>query len=217
MAVRDKCFVLKRFLLNDDSNTLIAICYFRSFGKKSVIVSNYFSKVKTGGFEPFNIIDLVLEQRNNKLLLIDTFNIVYFYRKNDNFYEKFIFLSKVARTILKFLNEADEEIFNLLMLTSKINNFFSFNYIRFLINLTNILGFSLENLNHPGWINLLSLTSCREDELKNSYCVYLSPKEFGILKRISNIETRPFEIKKSLERNLENFFYRFLEFRQEQF
>ncbi len=219
MAVRDKCFVLKRFLLNDESNTLIAKCYFRILGKKSIIVPNYFSKVKLGSFEPFNIVDLFLEQRNNKLQLVDISEVIPFHKGEDNrdFYEKYIFLSKVAKIVLKFLNEADEDIFNLLTLTPQINNFFSFNYIRFLINLTNILGFSLENLTRPGWINLLSLTSCRSEELKNSYCVYLSPKEFGILKKVSDIGTRPFGIKKSIERNLESFFYRFLEFRKGQF
>ena len=215
MVVKDTCFVLDRFLIGE--NTLLGKCYFQKLGKRKIIIPKYFSNFKFGSFEPFNVIKLYLIQRGDTLQPLDVINISFNSKRIAQNYQKFLFLSKVSKIILEFISEADHEIFKLLLLTIKINHFFSFNYIRFLLNLTHILGFSIENLNRPGWINLVNLSNCRPEELKNSYCIYIHPKEFALLKRISDAHTKPFEIDKKIEKNIEVFFYKFLEFRKEQF
>ena len=214
MVVKDTCFILNRFLVGE--NTLLGKCYFQNLGKKEIIITNYFLNFRIGSFEPFNIVKLYLTQKGNTLRPLDVIEISFNAKSIAGNYQKFNFMSKVSKTILQFLNEADSEIFQLLLLTLNINSFFSFNYIRFLLNLTHILGFSIENLNRPGWINLIHMTNCKPEELKNFYCIYINPKEFSVIKKISEFHTKPFEVDKKLEKNLEKFFYKFLEFRKEQ-
>lgn len=213
--VKDECIVLNRFLLNN--KTLLSKCYFSILGRKDILVPNYFSNFKIGTFEPFNIVKLYLVQRNNSLVANDILELSFVSRKASKDFEKFFYLSKIVKVILNFIREGDEEIFQLIRLAFAINKFYSFNYLRFLLNLLHILGFSIENLTKPGWINLTSLSSCKKREINNPYCIFLSPKEFAIIKRVLCNKTRPFKIEKKIEKSLDRFFYKFLEIHKNEF
>ena len=215
MPSRDTCFILHRFPVGEKD--LLVRCYFKKFGKRSLLVSDYLKRFKLGAFEPFNEIDIYFQQKGDLLKAIDTLKVKFFSKEISSNFWRFVFVSKTAKVILKFINEPDEEIYQLLVTSAGIRGYFNFNYLRFLINLSTILGFSLQRLNRPGWVNLLNLSSCRENEVKNPYCTYISPKEFATLKRVSNEKTRPYEVGEKVTEGLESFFYRFLEFRRGQF
>ena len=217
MTVRDSCFILSRFPAGD--NSLISRVYCKILGQKSLLLPEYFlyEKYPLGSFELFNTGEFYITEWNNSLVVEDIIS----YRNNalkiSRNLKRFLFLSKISKAVTRFAKEGDEEIFQLLLRSLNIEGNFDFNYIRFLINFSAILGFSPDNLKKPGWINLITLTSCKEEELKKGYCIYISPKEFAILKAVSQRETKPFEISQKVLEGLERFFYRFLKFQTENF
>ena len=217
MTVRDSCFVLNRFPAGD--NSLISRVYCKNLGQRSLLLPEYFlyEKYPLGSFEPFNTGELYITEWNNSLVVEDIISYQNNALKVSKNLNRFLFLSKISNTVAKFVKDGDEEIFKLILNSLSIEKNFDFNYIRFLINFSSILGFSLDNLKRPGWINLITLTSCKEEELKSGYCIYISPKEFATLKAVSQRETKPFEIPQKVLEGLERFFYRFLKFQTENF
>jgi len=217
MALVDKCFILQRFPSPDSS--LIVKCYFQKLGKRTLFVPEYFyfQRFKVGIFEPFNVVEIHAESGGDLLTAIDTSECRCYSLKIAKNFPRFIFLSKLSKTVLKFVKEPEVEIFKLLESSLEIEGYFGFNFIRFLINLSSILGFSPQNLKKPGWINLITLSSCRKAEIKNHYCIFLNPEEFAVLKKVSILQTRPFSIRKKTTEGLERFFYRFLEFQNQNF
>jgi hypothetical protein len=217
MSVSDKCFILNRFPIG--LNSLLIQCYLENFGKRNLIVPEYFlgKRYKLGIFEPFNILKIIFHEKDGQLIVKDYISYHTFSLEIAKNFERFFFLSRISKTILDVINEGDREIFKLLVETLNVYTNFSFNLIRFWINLATILGFSVQNLHKPGWINLLFLTECGKEEIKNPYCVFLSPKEFAILKRVLNKNTKPFEIKNSEVENLERFFRKFFILQRENF
>ena len=217
MPLADDCFILHRFPSSEKS--LMVKCYFRRLGKQTLLVPEYFTfqRFKYGIFEPFNLVKVHVESDGDILKALDTSECDCSFPKVARNFQRFIFLSKVSKTVLRFAREADEEIFKLLQNSLEIEEYFSFNLIRFLLNFSSILGFSPQNLRKPGWVNLITLSSCGKGEIKNPYCVFISPQEFAVLKKISHPQTRPFNVRKKTGEGLERFFYRFLEFQSQNF
>ena len=210
MAVKDKCFILQRFPVGDFS--LLTKCYCKTVGRRDFLAVNYFKSksIPIGLLEPFNIVEIHFMEKNGVLYLVDgriPHNITGKVVKN---LDRYFFLSKISNTILKFIKEPDKDIFELLTASLVIEDFFNFNLIRFWLNLATILGFSIENLNRPGWINLMTLKKCNPNEIYYPYCIYLSPKEFSLIKRIENSQTKPFTVSANLLNKLEKFFFKFL-------
>ena len=215
MTVSDRCLVLHRFPVGD--NNLIAKCYFKRFGKRELFVPDYPKRFKTGLFELFNEVELYFSQSGELLKAIDTLGGVYHSKVVCQDFNRYLFVSRTFRVVLLFINEPEEEIFNLLLTSLGITDFFNFNLIRFLLSLSTVLGFSVERLDRPGWVNLVHLAPCGEEEIKSSLCTYIGPEEFLTLKRVSNPSTRPYGVKERIAKNLERFFHRFFEFRKGQF
>ena len=215
MPSRDSCFVLHRFPLGDKD--LLVKCYFKNFGKRSLLVKNYLTNFKLGAFEPFNEVTLHFEQRGDLLKVTDISQLHFLCREISTDFDRFVFVSKVSKVVLKFVNEPDEGIYQLLLTAVGIGRYFNFNYLRFLINLSTILGFSVQKLDRPGWVNLINLSSCGREEIKNPYCTFISPKEFATLKRVSDTKTKPYEVGERVTEGLESFFFKFFEFRRGQF
>ncbi|NPB05661.1 MAG: hypothetical protein GXO08_04690 [Aquificae bacterium] len=210
MASVDECVVLRRFPTADYS--LIAKCYCRNGGLRTFFVPDYFKGegVPLGSFEPFNRLKVHFEERNALLVGLDVSDLREEASRISRSPERFEFLSKVAGTVLRYAPEADEGIFELLSRAIDVEDFFGFNLLRFWLSFSSVLGFSLERLSRPGWVNLMTLSDCREDEVKNPYCVYLSPREFALLKRVGDPKTKPFEVPRRELKNLEEFFEKFL-------
>ena len=217
MPLADKCFILQRFPSPD--NSLIVKCYFQNLGKRTLFVPEYFNfqRFKIGIFEPFNVVKVHVESGGDILTAVDTSECRCWSPRIAKNFSRFIFLSKVSKTVLKFVKEPDREIFKLIETSLEIEEYFGFNLVRFLINLSSILGFSPQNLKKPGWVNLITLSSCGKEEIKNPYCIFINPEEFAVLKRVSLPQTRPFSIKRKTTEGLERFFYRFLEFQSQNF
>ncbi len=217
MVVSDRCFILNRFPVGD--NSLLVKCYFENFGRRDLLVPDYFSgkRFKLGVFEPFNVLELYFKEEDNQAKVVDIISLQSFAQKIASNLYRYLFMSRVSKTVLNFVGIEDNEVFNLLLHSLRIESYFNFNLLRFWINLATVLGFSIESLKRPGWVNLLFLTACGKDELKNPYCIYLPPREFGILKRVMDEKTKPFEVgEKNLE-NLERFFFRFFRLQRENF
>ena len=176
MTVRDCCFILKRFPAGN--NSLISKAYCQSLGQQNLVLPEYFlyKKYPLGSFEPFNTGELYLSVKNNTLIVDDIIS----YQNNalniSRDYKRFLFLSKVSKAVIEFAKEGDREIYKSLLESLKIDNYFGFNLLRFLLNLSIILGFSLERLRKPGWINLITLTKCENKELKKGYCLYITSR-----------------------------------------
>ncbi len=217
MTVRDDCFILHRFRSGDDSLTLRAYC--RELGNRSVFVPEYFDlkRFKLGVFEPFNVISLYLTERNGVLSAEDTLGVLNFSREAAFNFEKFLYLSKISETVLRFVRFADEEIFKLLLTAATIRDFFNFNLVRFWLNLANILGFSLQKLNRAGWVNVYDLGICKEEEIGKGYCVFVPPRVLSLLKRISESGTKPFNPRGDEMEKLERFFKRYFSLQVENF
>jgi hypothetical protein len=214
--VKDTCFVLNRFPTGELS--LIARCYCKKLGKVNFLLPDYFEykKYPLGSFEPFNLTELYAEAKNGTLVVEDVLNYKSCFKGKVS-YKRFIYLSEISKTVLQFLKEADEGIFNLLLQAREIEDFYEFNLIRFWFNLSLLLGFSIENLKKPGWVNVLNLTKCRNEELGSYYCVYISPRIFNILKKISDERTKPFLVREKNFKELKMFFHRFLKLQTENF
>jgi len=215
MSVKDRCLILHRFRIGENSLLVKGYCY--RLGKQKILVPNFLTNFRIGAFEPFNEVEIYLRQHNEQLKVIDTLRVDFCSKRIAQNVAQYFFLSRPFYTVLKFINEPDGEIYSMLRLTRQIKSFFEFNLIRFYLNLAHILGFSIENLQRPGWINIYTLTQCGEDEIKNPYCMFLSPKEFAIIKRVSDAKTKPFDISKKDFKGLEKFFHRFFELRKGQF
>ncbi len=210
--VKDDCFVLLRFPVGDFS--LLAKCYCRKFGRKNFLIPEYFAvdrKINLiGFFEPFNLLRVDFKEKNGSAVVEDASLIFSPTGEIIKNLERYFFLSKVSKTVLKFVKVPDEEIFELLKESLSIEDFFNFNLIRFWLNLSSLLGFSLKNLSRPGWVNLLTLKKCNPEELKNPYCVYISPREFYLIRRVLDSKVAPFRISNNDTKRLEDFFFKFL-------
>lgn len=217
MTVRDSCLVLKRFPSGEGD--LIARCYCQKVGLKSLFLPEYFlyERYPLGSFEPFNTLRLYLTEINGLLIVEDIVSFTNRSLKVAKNIKRFSFLSKVGKTVLNFASEGDKELFKLLLESLEVIQHFEFNLIRFWLNFSTLLGFSVERISRPGWVNMLNLADCRKEELGSGYCVYISPKEFDVLKRISQRGTKPFYIPKRVLEGLERFFFRFLKFQSENF
>lgn len=174
-------------------------------------------RFKLGIFELFNLVEIYFTEKDSQGIIEDFLNYKSFYKITDFNLYRYLFVSKVSKTILRFVSFPDNEVFNLLIQSLSVYQNFNFNLVRFWVNLATILGFSIQSLKKPGWINLIFLTSCNRNEVKNPYCVFLPPKEFAILKRIMNENTTPFKINKKDLENLERFFFKFFTLQRESF
>jgi len=214
--VKDICFILNRFPTGELS--LMVRCYCKKLGKVSFLLPDYFEykRYPIGSFEPFNLIELYTQAKNGTLVVEDVIK----YEKSFGgkvSYKSFIYLSEISKTVSQFIKEADGEIFKLILQAREIWDFYEFNLVRFWLNLSILLGFSIENLKKPGWVNVLNLTKCRSEEIGSYYCVYISPRIFNILKVASDGNTKPFLIKEKEFRELKSFFHRFLKLQTENF
>jgi len=211
MVATDNCFVLHRFPVGELS--LLAKCYCYHFGRRDFLIPDYFDQEREdtllGFFEPFNLLKVDFEEKNGAPIVLDASFRRFVTSQVVRNLEMFYYLSKVSLTVLKFIRDPDREIFKLLETSLEINSFFEFNLIRFWLNLATILGFSIENLNNPGWVNLLTLKKCNPNEIKNPYCIYISPREFSTIKRILNKNTKPFGVPTKIFRQLEALFFKF--------
>jgi hypothetical protein len=197
---------------------LIVRTYCKNLGLKTLLVPDYFSlkTFKVGVFEPFNVVSLYLQSKNGFLQPVDILS-----SKNNapivsGNYARFEFMSKVSRAVLRFVKFPDAEIFDLLNLATEVEDFFNFNYIRFLLNFSKILGFSVEKINRAGWVNIVNLKGCSKEEIGKGYCIFIPPKGLFIIKRTSK-SVKPFEIPRKEMDKLEKFFGRFLKFQTENF
>jgi len=217
MTVRDSCFILHRFPAGEDS--LLVKVYCRDLGRRTLLVPEYFTgnRYRLGTFEPFNILDLYLEETNGVLKPVDTLSVNFHSKEAASDFGKFVFLSKVAETVLKFISLPDRSIFELLEESTGIDDFFDFNLVRFWLNLAHLLGFSVEKLNQAGWVNVMDLGVCSPEEIRNGYCIFIPPKVLHILKQISQSETRPFHPGKVEMEKIEKFFKRFFSLQVENF
>jgi len=214
--VKDKCFILVRFPTGELS--LLARAYCRKLGRVSLLMPDYFEykRFPLGSFESFNLVELYAQSRNGALVVEDVLN----YLKGFNgriSYKRFLYLAEISKTVAEFIAEPDEGIFKLVLRAGEVGDFYEFNLIRFWFNLSILLGFSPENLKRPGWVNVLNLTKCRSDEIGSYYCIYISPKTFRILKKVSDGATRPFLVSERDFRELKMFFHRFLKLQTENF
>ncbi len=217
MAASDRCAVLKRFPTADGS--LMVKCYCQRGGHRSFYVPDYFEGdlVPPGSFEPFNLLTVHFEERNTLAVVLDISDLLEVSLKISRNFERFTFMSKVSLSVLKFVSGPEREVLELFERSLKVESFFEFNLIRFWLNLATVLGFSLEKLSKPGWVNLSTLGGCKEEEKKNPYCVYLSPREFSLLKRVSDPKTGPFRVGKRNLEGLEGFFTKFFTLQKENF
>jgi len=212
--VKDDCFVLHRFPVGDFS--LLAKCYCRKFGRRDFLIPDYFVPDREvpllGFFEPFNLLRVDFKESNGTAVVEDTFLILSVSDKIVRNLDRYFFISKVSETALRFVKIPDGEIFELLKTSLRIESFFNFNLVRFWLNLSFLLGFSVKNLSRPGWVNLLTLKRCNPNELKNPYCVYISPREFSIIRRVLDERTAPFRISNRDIKRLEDFFFKFFSY-----
>ena len=215
MPVSDSCLVLHRFPVGEDN--LLARCYFKNFGKRDLFIPDYTERFKTGIFEPFNEVELYFAQSGEQLKAVDTLKGVYHSKVVCRNFNRYLFVSRTFRVVYLFINEPEREVYNLLLTALGITDFFNFNLVRFLLSLSTVLGFSVERLDRPGWVNLMHLAPCGEEEIKSGLCTYIGPEEFLTLKRVANPSTRPYGVKEKVAKNLERFFHRFFEFRRGQF
>ncbi len=216
MPVKDSCIVLHRFRSGELG--LTARVYCKNLGLKTLFVPDYYSykTFKVGAFEPFNLLELYLEEKNGSLQPVDLIGGRYLSRNIAADFFRFNFLSSVAKTVLRFVRYPDEEIFNLLKLTLGINGFYNYNLVRFWLNLAALLGFSVEKLNRAGWINVYDLGGCSKEEIGKGYCVFIPPKVLYTLKKVFG-SSKPFEIPKKEMESIEKFFNRFLSLQVENF
>jgi hypothetical protein len=180
----DDCIVLKRFVIADAS--LGFYCFFRNYGIKSLIAKDFYLRkgeisFSLEAFEPFNMLFLSFEQRNNTLNVISYVKKKLFYKYALSNFHRFIFMSELNRTILKLQKYTDEELFNRLIEYYEITNHFRFYLLRFYVEISLHLGLSVESLSAHGWIDLASLKPC---SYRGKNCVYISPAALLLLKDI---------------------------------
>ena len=217
MTVKDSCFILHRF--RSGENNLIAKVYCKRLGQRNLFVREYFlfKTFKVGTFEPFNFIDGYFSSINGYFQPIDLTKVAFLSKKiSQNFY-RFEFMTKVSKAVLKFVRYPDDEIFELLKRATEIDGFFNFNFARFLLNLSNLLGFSIQNLNRAGWVNILDLGSCSKEDIGKGYCIFIHPRVLSTLKVIAEENSKPYEISKRDMEKIEKFFNRFLTFQVDNF
>ncbi len=217
MSIVDRCAVLKRFPVGADD--LVARCYCERTGNISLFVPEYFSlkRYRLGAFEPFNLLKLHLSEKNGSPVvedLISTENLSLQVSKN---YRRFVFASKVSRFVLKFARFSEPELFRLLVNAWRVENFFNFNLVRFLISMANLTGFSVENLNRAGWVNVYNLGGCKEEEIGRGYCIFIPPSALSVIKKVAKEKTKPYQIGKREMERIEFFFERYFKLQSENF
>jgi len=217
MPVRDECIVLHRFRSGELG--LTARVYCKKLGLKNFFVPDYFSHrtYRLGAFEPFNFLELYLEEKNGSLQPTDLIRVESVARRVASDFFRYGFLSSVAKTILKFVRYPDEEIFNLLRDALKVRDFFDYNLVRFWLSLSTVLGFSVEKLNRAGWVNAYDLGGCAKEEIGKGYCIFVPPKVLHTLKRVASVDAKPFKIPRGEMEKIEKFFGRFLSLHTENF
>jgi hypothetical protein len=206
----DNGIILKRFPIGE--NSLAVYIYTPSLGLRSFIAPDYFKgeKYKLGLLEPFNYHFFWLEEENGSLTLVDWVEKEYFHLRAAKNYQRFHFMAQINKTILSFIKDGDPQVLDLILTAYAVEGNFNFNLIRFWLNLSTLLGFSIEKLNRPGWVNLLTLKGCSPREIhQKGVCIYVSPKVFFLLKRISHERTKPFIVHQKELLEVQGFFYRF--------
>jgi hypothetical protein len=208
--IGDYGVVLKRFPIGEYS--LAVYIYTPTLGLRSFLAPDYFKgeKYKLGLLELFNYHFFWLEEENGTLTLVDWVEKEYYHPLAGKDYQRFRFMAQINKTIFSFIKEGDPQVLELILTAYGVEKNFNFNLIRFWLNLSTLLGFSIERLKRPGWVNLLTLKDCAPEEFnQKGVCIYVSPKVFSLLKRISQERTKPFIVPQKELLEVQGFFYRF--------
>jgi len=193
--------------------------YCRGGGLRSFLVPDYFegTRFRLGAFEPFNEVELYLKESGGALKAEDLIRVKNRAREISKDFARYLFLSKVASGILKFVRLPDEEVYKVLKDALEVRGFYPFNLVRFWLRLASVLGFSPDRLTRAGWVNAYDLGACSEEDARRGYCIFVHPRVLVTLKRAGAPDAKPFEIDPKTLEAVEKFFSRFFSLQTENF